>query len=128
MKAKLLKTAGPGAEAVLLINDREYCVRDGFSWSADRAPTAGGEFEVELSAELDSSWSWEHIFAANPDHSVGLKPLGGWSYLAQGKILSIDPVCIDCGILVEERAVYSHDPGVVGAFVGFRIEVLDAAG
>lgn len=128
MKAKLLKSAGPGAEAVLIIGGREYCVRDGFSWAADRAPTIGGELDVELSAELDTSWSWERIFAANPEQLVGLQPIGGWSYLAQGRIVSTDPVRVDCGILVEERVVFSHDPGVVGAFVGCRSDVLDAAG
>jgi hypothetical protein len=128
MKAKLRKSAGPGAEAVLIIGDREYCVRDGFSWAADRATKSGGELEVELSAELDTSWSWERIFSANPKQVVGLQPLGGWSYLALGRILSADPVRVDCGILVEERAIFSHDPSIVGAFVGFRIEVLDASG
>jgi hypothetical protein len=88
----------------------------------------GGFFDVELSAEIDHSWSWEEMFAANPDRQIGLVPLESWSYLALGRISSIDPVRIDCGIFVEERAIYSHDPGVVGEFVGFRIEVLDAEG
>jgi hypothetical protein len=128
MKATLLQMAGPGREAILEIGGRRYCVRDGFSWSADRTPAVGAEFEVELSAVIDRSWPWEKIFAANPDRRIGLEPLGGWSYLALGRITSIDPVRIDCGILAEERAVYTHDPGVVGAFVGFRIETLDAEG
>lgn len=128
MKAILLRAEGPGREAILKIDGREYRVRDGFSWLAERTPAIGEEFDVELSAVIDSSWPWEKIFAANPDCRMGLEPLGGWSFLALGRISSIDPVRIDCGVFVEERAVYTHDPGVVGAFVGFRIETLDAAG
>jgi hypothetical protein len=128
MKAILVKMSGPGREAILKIDRDEYCVRDGFSWSVERTPAIGAEFDVKLSAEIDRSWSWEKIFSANPEQHIGLKPLGGWSYLALGRITSIDPVRIDCGILVEEHAVYTHDPGLIGEYVGFRIEVLDAEG
>ncbi len=126
MRATLLQTTGPGHEAVLKIEGREYRVRDGFSWSAAHAPTIGGEFDIHLSAELDESWPWEKIFAANPDRRIGLEPLGGVSYLALGRISSIDPVRIECGILVEERALHTQDPCVIGEYVGFRIEALDA--
>ena len=125
MKVKLVRTEGPGREAILNIEGREYCVRDGFSWSIDRT---GGEFEVSLSTELDDSWTWEDIFAANPDQRIGLEPLEGYSYLVFGRIQSIDPVRIDCGLLVEERAIYTHDARVIGNFVGFKIIVLDADG
>src|SRR5262245_66220314 len=108
---------GPGHEAVLKIKGREYRVRDGFSWVAARTPPIGGDLDVELSAVVDESWSWEKIFAANPNQKIGLEPLEGWSYLALGRIMSIDPVRVDCGILVEERAIYSRDPRVIGEFV-----------
>ena len=128
MHATLIRTAGPGKQAILNIDDREYCVRDGFSWSAAHAPEVGAEFEVELSAVIDDSWPWEEIFAANPDQRIGLEPLAGGTYLALGQVSSINPVRIDCGILVEERVIHTHDPGVIGEFVGFRIDVLDAEG
>ena len=128
MRARLVRTNGPGREAVLNIDGREYCVRDGFSWSAEHAPSVGAEFDVNLSAELDDSWPWQKIFAANPDRRIGLEPLGGPSYLALGRITSIEPVRIDCGILIEERAVHSHDSRVIGEFVGFRVVTLDAEG
>ena len=83
---------------------------------------------MSLSTVLDDSWSWEDMFAANPDQRIGLEPVEGYSYLAFGRILSIDPVHIDCGLLIEERALYTHDPRVVGDFVGFKIVVLDAEG
>ena len=128
MRAKLVRTAGPGGEAILEIAGREYRVRDGFSWSVEHAPSVGGDFEVELSAEVDDSWSWEQMFGANPERKIGLEPLDGYAYLAFGRIASIDPVCIDCGLLVEQRAIYSRDPRVIGEFVGFRIQVVDAEG
>lgn len=126
MKAKLIKTDGPGLEAIIEIDNRQYGVMDDFGWSAEHSPGIGHTFEVELSAMLDDTWSWEQIFGANPDRRVGLEPLGGWSYLAFGRITSVDPVRVDCGIYVEERAVFTHDVRVVGEFVGFRIERLDA--
>jgi hypothetical protein len=128
MKAKLIKTDGPGLEAIVEIDDREYRVMAEFGWSAEHSPRIGDTFDVELSAMLDDAWSWERIFAANPEQRVGLEPLGGWSYLALGRITSVDPVRVDCGIYVEERALFTHDAKVVGEFVGFRIERLDAAG
>jgi hypothetical protein len=126
MKAKLIRTQGPGREAIIEIEGREYCVRDGFSWA--RSLRDGAIFFVELSADLDDSWSWEKMFDGNSDKRVGLVPLGGWSYLALGRITSVNPVRVDCGILVEERAVFTHDPGVVGEFIAFGIATLDAAG
>jgi hypothetical protein len=48
--------------------------------------------------------------------------------LALGRIMSVDPVRVDCGIYVEERALFTHDARAIGEFVGFRIERLDAAG
>jgi len=128
MRATLVRTEGPGREAILKIDGLEYRVRDGFSWAAAHAPSIGAEFDVELSAELDDSWSREKIFSANPDRRIGLESLGGLAYLALGRILSIDPVRVDCGILVEERAIHTRDLKVIGDFVGFRIETLDADG
>jgi hypothetical protein len=128
LRATLVRTGGPGQEAVLIIDGREYSVRDGFSWSAAYAPEVGDEFDVTLSAEIDDSWSWERIFAANPERRIGLESLGGYAYLALGRISSVNPVRIDCGILVEERAIHTHDSRVIGEFVGFRIEALDAEG
>jgi hypothetical protein len=128
MEAKLIKTDGPGREAVLEIGGSEYRVMDSFSWLGDRCPRAGESFHVKLGTSLDESWSWEKIFAANPDERMGLEPLGGWSYLAFGRIESLNPVIVDCGLLIEGRALFTHDPRVIGEFIGFRIEVLDATG
>src|SRR5262249_19330220 len=121
MRAKLLRTNGPGREAVIEIDGHQYCVRDGFSWSAVREPKVGTHFDTEVSACVDTSWTWERMFAANPERRLGLQSDGGWSYLAFGRIDSIDPVRVDCGLLVEERAIFTHDPRVIGCFVGFRI-------
>jgi hypothetical protein len=128
MNARLIRTQGPGREAILEIEGGEYCVRDGFSWDAARSPRDGTNFPVELSADLDDSWSWEKMFAGNSEKRVGLVSQGGWSYLALGRITSVNPVRVDCGILVEQRAVFTHDPRVVGEFIAFGIATLDAAG
>jgi hypothetical protein len=128
MEAKLIMTDGPGREAVLEIGGSEYRVMDDFSWIADRGPQTGETFDVKLETSLDETWTWERIFAANPDKRTKLEPLGGWSYLALGRIASVNPVIVDCGLLTEDRALFTHDSGVIGEFVGFRIAILYASG
>jgi hypothetical protein len=128
MKARLVSTRGPGREAVLEIAGARYAVRDGFSWSAEHAPAIDEVFEVELTTTLDEDESWDEKFSSNPQREIGLQATGGWSYLAKGRISSIDPVCVDCGILVESHAIHSHDPSVIGEYVALRIVCLDASG
>jgi len=100
------------------------------SWYLAPRPPAGSTFALKMSENSGATCPKprEKIFAANPDQRVGLESIGRWSYLALGRITSINPVRVDCGILVEERAVFTRDPRVIGSFVGFRVEVLDAAG
>ena len=128
IEARLISTSGPGKEAVLEIDGSNYVVADGFSWSAEHSPKVGQVFDVELLAILAENESWETKFSGNPQHRIGFESLGSWSYKAMGRVASVDPVSIDCGILVESRAIHTTDPSVIGEFVAFTIVCLEACG
>ncbi|MDD9940870.1 MAG: hypothetical protein OXU20_07540 [Myxococcales bacterium] len=129
MKARLIRTEGPGLEATIECREETLHVMDEFSWHADSAPQPGQEFHVELSAGLLSDEdSWETIFAGNPERRVGLEHRQGWSYRAYGRVAGINPVRVDCGVLVVEDVVRTSDERVVGEYVAFDIDRLDAQG
>jgi hypothetical protein len=128
VEARVISSKGPGKEAQLEIDGKRYTVCDGFGWSMESAPTIGEVFDAELSSILDEDETWEEKFAGNPQCIIGLKSTGGWSYLALGQITSIAPVSINCGILVESRAIYTTDARVIGEYVAFRINCLEACG
>jgi hypothetical protein len=74
--------------------------------------------------ELLEPETWESIFASNPGNKIGLEPISGWSYRAFGRVISIAPVIVDCGLLRVEGVVHTHDPSVIGAYVAFTISRL----
>ena len=126
VEARLINTRGHGNEAELEIDGVRHVVMATFDFGMDQSPVFGEIFDVELSTALDEDETWEEKFAGNPGHKIGLESTGGWSYRAFGRITSILPVCIDCGILVESRAIYTHDPRVIGEYVAFKINILFA--
>jgi hypothetical protein len=50
--------------------------------------------------------------------------LESWRYRAFGKVVSIKPVLVDCGLLSVEGVVHTHDPRVIGEYVAFTISRL----
>jgi hypothetical protein len=127
LKAMLIKTDGPWLEAEIAIGTERFVVMDEFSIDARSSPSLGSEFRVELSAGLiNEEETWEFIFASNPEEKKCLEHLDGWRYHAYGEIISINPVVVDCGIIRVEDVVHTGDSRVVGAFVSFTIERLDA--
>lgn len=119
--ATLISTQGPYLEALLDIEGVRFCVMDEFSVCADTAPKPGDVFEFRFSAELAGDESWETQFAGNPDQRIGLHPLNGWAYRAYGKVLSVSPVIVECGILQLEDVVCSNDPALIGEHLAFTI-------
>ncbi|MEQ3702806.1 hypothetical protein [Thalassolituus sp.] len=124
MKAKLLSTEGTYLEALIEIEGCEYCVMDELTLDVESMPKVGEAFEFEFSSMLDEDESWESIFQGNPEKKKCLEQIEGWKYRAFGEIISINPVKVDCGVLVEEDVIYSHDSNVVGEFVAFTISRL----
>jgi len=124
MKAKLLSTNGTYLEALLEIEGHEYCVMDELTLDIDNMPKAGEPFEFEFSNMLDEVESWESIFQGNPEKKKCLEQIDGWKYKAYGQITSINPVKVDCGVLVEEDVIHTHDPAVIGEYIAFTISRL----
>lgn len=126
MKAVLVSTEGPYLEAVLEIDGQHYCVMDELTLDVDVMPKAGECFEIEFSNLLDEDESWESIFCSNPERKKSIEQIEGWKYRAFGQIISIDPVKVDCGVLIEEDVIDTHDSKVIGKYVGFTISRLGA--
>ena len=126
MKAVLVSTEGPYLEAVLEIDGQHYCVMDELTLDVDTMPKVGECFEIEFSNLLDEDESWESIFRSNSERKKGIEQIDGWKYRAFGQIISIDPVKVDCGVLIEEDVINTHDPKVIGEYVGFTISRLGA--
>jgi hypothetical protein len=124
-RARLIATNGPWLEAVIEIDGRRLTVMDEFSvMGPDTCPQPGQEFEVELSSLLLEDEPWEAIFAGNPGRRVGLDQLDGWRYRAFGRVISIAPVIVDCGLLRVEDVVRTHDTRVIGEYLAFTISRL----
>lgn len=124
MKAKLLSTNGTYLEGLLEIEGHEYCVMDELTLDIENMPNAGEPFEFEFSNMLDEVESWESIFQGNPEKKKCLEQIDGWKYKAYGQITSINPVKVDCGVLVEEDVIHTHDPAVIGEYIAFTISRL----
>ena len=124
-QATFISTAGEYLKAIIEVNCQRLTVMDEFShFSADSLPKAGEPCEVEFSPYLDDDESWEDIFAGNPDKLILLEQIEGWCYRAFGKIISVNPVVVDCGLLQVEGVVCSTDTRLVGEYVAFTISRL----
>ena len=122
--AHFISTEGPYLEAQIEVNGQHYCVMDEFSVDERCIPSQGTDIEFEFSPTLDEEESWEHIFAGNPEKKAGLERICGWKYRAYGKVVSINPVVVDCGLLKVEAVIHSNDPKVIGESVAFTISRL----
>ncbi len=123
--ATFISTTGLNLEAIIELNGQSLCVMDEFfCFSADSLPKAGEPCEVEFSPYLDEDESWEDIFAGNPNKLVLLEQIEGWCYRAFGKIISVNPVVVNCGLLQVKGVVCSTDPRLVGEYVAFTISRL----
>ena len=120
-KAKLISTQGPYLEALLEIEGRIFCVFDEFSVDEKSSPLQESEFEYQFSCETDGDESWEEIFSSNLERKIGVEHIEGWKYRAYGKVIAIDPVQVDCGLLIADDVISTHDTRVIGEFVGFTI-------
>ena len=127
MRASFISTEGTYLKAKVLIDGVEYFVMDEITLDDQSSPRVGDEFEIDLHTELADE-SWEEIFSGNSDKRIGLDHIEGWRYRAFGKIVSINPVSIDCGLYIEDDVIDTNDSRVIGEYVSFTIERLGAYG
>ena len=120
-RAKSISTNGAYLEAVIEIQGQHICVMDEFSVCESSTPKLGSEFEFEFTPMIDEGESWETIFSGNPEGRMGIEQIDGWRYRAFCKIVSVNPVVVDCGLFQTEGVVHSSDPILVGEAVAFII-------
>ena len=94
--ATFIASDGAYLEAVIEVDGQRLHVMDEFG-GAQMA--AGTRFQAELWPVASESDDWDAIFRANPGREKRLLRLDGWRYLAQGVVVSVDPVVCDCGLL-----------------------------
>ncbi|MFD2177082.1 hypothetical protein [Veronia pacifica] len=121
MIAKLVSTEGTYLEASIEIDGCKYCVMDELTLDVESSPKVGEAFEFEFLNMIDEGESWESIFQGNPEKKKCLEQIRGWKYRAFGEVISINPVKIDCGVLIEEEVIHTHDSKVIGEYVAFTI-------
>lgn len=125
--AKLLSSEGPYLEAVVEVHGQRLHVMDALDEGPGVAPQPGEVFDLVFGELLDDDdETWEQMFAANPEGRQCLVPWGGWRYRAYGRVVGVQPVVVDCGVLQVEDVVHSQDPALIGASLAFAIARLDA--
>jgi hypothetical protein len=131
MNAQIVTTENEeGGSVTLLINGEEITAMDclGYGTSSQPYPEQGQKFEPQFTCLFDDEESWNSIFEGNEEQQIGLKPRGGWSYRAFGKVLSVDSAdseaAIDCGLCTLPAPVEITDPNQVGQFIAFNVERL----
>ena len=121
--ATFIATEGDYLEAVIEVDGQRLHVMDEFG-GAQLA--TGTQVRLELSPMPSERDDWDAIFTSNPGREKRLLRLDGWRYLAQGVVVSVDPVVCDCGLLQVEDAFHTRDERCVGAHVGVTLARLDA--
>lgn len=127
MLVRLISSEGAYLEALVEIDGRVLCVMDEFSTHAKAPMKPGDSVPVELEPLFHEYEPWESIMSGNPKGRIGLEPIRGWSYRAFGKVVSVNPVRIDCGLFVAENVFQSHDVSLIGSFVSFTVARLSAS-
>ncbi len=126
MKAKIISSNGTYLEALIEIEGKEYCVMDELTLDVESMPKEREYFALQFSNMLCDDETWESMFQGNPGNHKCLVQIAGWKYRAYGQIISINPVKVDCGVLVEEDVIQTNDARVVGEFIAFTISRLGA--
>ena len=127
MLVNIIQTEGHDLEAVIDVQGCRLRVCDGVS--SPEGPLAPGSL-----VDVDFGWlgledaSWEEVFRRNRERRIGLEPLGGWSYSAYGRVVSVDPVRVDLGIIEIAGPVHSHDARLIGEYVAWQVDRLDMNG
>lgn len=118
---RIISTNGPYLEAEIEVDGTRLTVMDELILAEKSIPSGGLKVEFEFSPDLFEDEPWESIFSGNPSGKIGLEHIAGWRYRAFGKIVSVDPVLVDCGLVKVEDPISTHDHRVVGEFVAFTI-------
>jgi hypothetical protein len=117
----LLRTEGYGLTAEISVDGSPLTVVDGISRvdaPAAPGPVADPRFDVVFVAPE----RWQRAVAANPARERRLEHRWGWRYLGFGRVVSLDPVRLDLGVLELELALPPDDARRIGDHVAIAID------
>ncbi|MFQ5415620.1 MAG: hypothetical protein ACE5FL_01100 [Myxococcota bacterium] len=121
MNVVLIETEGRGHNAVIEVDGQRLTVRDALS-PADRAASPGPVVGARFDAVLADPRSPGRAPQDNPECHVGLEHQRGWRYLGHGRLLSVDPVRIDLGLLVLEPQAFPPGNRETGEYLTVSID------
>ena len=121
MHVVLIETEGRGGIAVIKADGQRLKVVDQFS-PADRPRKPGAVADPHFHVVTCEPASWERAFARNPGNETRIEPLIGWRHLGFGRIVAIDPIRLDLGVLMLELDLPAIDPGYAGRFATVEID------
>jgi len=117
----LLRTEGYGRAAEIDVGGLRLTVVDGIS-SAEAPAPAGLVENSKFDVVFVVPGSWRRAVDANPDGERKLEPQWGWRYLGFGRVVSLDPVRLDFGVLELELALPPDEDRQVGDSVCLAID------
>lgn len=124
-QGRLIRTAGQGLDAEIEYDGTVYTVMDGWSIYGEPSPAPSETIRFDFLAGLTAmNETWDDIFQGNPSKMIGIHHISHWKYKAYGKVVSVNPVVIDCGVVQAEDVFRTHDERCIGEYVGFTIEML----
>jgi len=126
VKVVLVETEGPGGNATVEVDGRRLTVRDAFS-AVDRPARPGPIDAARFDAVVVERRGAGPELGANPDRLTGLQHRWGWRYLGSGRIVGLDPLCVDLGILVLELPDVAGSDHSIGDFVSVAIDRISLA-
>jgi len=119
-------TQGLGRQAEVWLDGELLCVCDNIS-TADHRCTPGILENVCFIYSCDTGTAWGDARRLNPGRKQLLEPIKRWSYMGYGRVLQIQPVVVDFGVLVMEDSSWTTDETLVGQFVAIQIDRLEIA-
>lgn len=111
--------------------EAEVCFRIGNSaYWAFCSPcdfSIGSLSNIEINFLEDEEISYETFFTYNINKEMKIVPFDNSriSYYCYGKIISVNPIVVDCGDIQFDYGEFSNDKKVVGEYVYFVIARLD---
>lgn len=133
MQARVISSeADEGGVVTLAIGGTQIAAMDhlGYGSSVQALPKVGDDFVVSFSCLFADDVSWKDVFSGNPDGRSELVPTGIWSYLAFGTLAAVDggsgEAVARCGLCDLPMPVEVTDTSLVGSFVAFKVQRLDA--
>jgi hypothetical protein len=121
LKVLLLETEGYGGDAIIEVDGERLKVRDALS-SVDRPARPGAVYAARFDVVVADPRGSKQKLGINPDRRTGLQHQWGWRYTGNGRVIALDPLRIDLGILVLELPRPSNDGHSLGDYVSVAID------